>query len=177
MTALVKFFLRIFLFTIFIFVVVNTGVLLLLGVTPNWPRDLIAKLIISFVLASMFFTIQFIRLRKMGINRPSSDQLKVCQSSVISSGLDFFQIEEKIRADKFFGKMKMTLEGTIIEIHSKLSWWSWGEKIKIEKIGSHNSKFEYKVTSAPVLKTTLVDYCRNLENMLGITHILQSKTV
>lgn len=173
--SLLKFFLNLFLFTVFIFVVVQGFGLYLLSVKPNWPRDLFTQLIGAFILALFFFVIQYYRLRKMGIKQPTTEQLSVRQSSIISSELNFPQIEEKINVDKFFCRMKRTLDGTSIEIHSKLSWWSWGEKIKIEQLSTNGNTFEYKINSAPVLITTLMDSGRNLENVLGITHILQSK--
>ena len=53
-----------------------------------------------------------------------------------------------------------------------VSWKSWGELItfKIEKNGE---KVKIKVKSEPVLKTTLIDYGKNFENVEKITSFLE----
>jgi hypothetical protein len=51
---------------------------------------------------------------------------------------------------------------------------SWGEEIKIILKSKTKSEFEYMISSSPKLKTTLVDYGKNLENINRIENAIKN---
>ena len=51
---------------------------------------------------------------------------------------------------------------------------SWGEEIKIILKSNKENNFEYQLSSSPKLKTTIVDYGKNLENINKIESVIKN---
>lgn len=60
-------------------------------------------------------------------------------------------------------------------LRSNFSWKSWGEEIKIILIKQIADENEFQVSSRPKFSLTLVDYGKNLENMMRIENLLFNK--
>jgi hypothetical protein len=62
-----------------------------------------------------------------------------------------------------------------IKAKTPMSVWGWGEVVEIDVSAVDNNKSQITVTSRPSLKTTLVDYGKNTENVEKICWYLKDK--
>lgn len=122
----------------------------------------------------MGVTFQRYALEKLGIYKISEANLKVTQERSVSSTLSKAELIQRLKADPSIAKMDMVENENEIHLRTGFSWASWGEVIKIVEKHSLDDHFEYAVSSRPKLKTTLVDYGRNLENILKIEKVMKS---
>ncbi|MDH7448192.1 hypothetical protein [Aquimarina sp. 2201CG14-23] len=116
------------------------------------------------------------RLKKNGIQEISNDTIGVNQSINLKSGLNKTDLIKKLKNDPIIGKMKMTETENGILLKSGVTWKSWGEEIKIMLKSEKESDFEYIVSSSPKLKTMLIDYGKNLENINRIENVIKNIT-
>ena len=70
-------------------------------------------------------------------------------------------------------RLKARQNKDVIYMNSSMSWFSWGERISLRLTEVFTDAYEYRVTSNAALPLTLVDYGRNLENVLLIERVLQ----
>jgi hypothetical protein len=111
-------------------------------------------------------------LKKNGIKKISSDNLKVSQSKSIKSDLTKSEILQKFKMDPIIGKMKINETEYGILINSGMTWKSWGEEIKIIIDSFENNLYEYRITSNPKFKIAIADYGKNLENVNRIENAI-----
>lgn len=112
------------------------------------------------------------RLGKIGVREITPENLKVSQTKSVRSKLNLEELTEKLKADPHFGKMKMiNLENGIL-LKSGTTWKSWGEEIRIILQSGKNEEYDYEVSSSPSLKTTFLDYGKNLENVNYIERLI-----
>ena len=112
------------------------------------------------------------RLLKMGISDLTDENLAVSHTKHITSNLNLKEIIEKFKTDPIIGKMKLKEIENGILLSTRMTWMSYGEKIKILLTAIHGDDMEYQVSSTPLMKTILVDYGKNLENVKRIEGIL-----
>lgn len=92
----------------------------------------------------------------------------------LHSKITIEKLLEVLQSDKEFGKMKIKAEESQIFIESPMTLKSWGEYIKIKKIGVDENNQHYLISSSPKLKTTILDYGKNTENVDKILKIMES---
>jgi len=114
------------------------------------------------------------RLKKNGIQEITNDNVGVNQSRNLKTGLNKTDLINKLKTDPIIGKMKMTKIENGILLKSGMTWKSWGEEIKIILKSENETDFEYQISSSPKLKTTLVDYGKNLENINRIESAIKN---
>lgn len=114
------------------------------------------------------------RLKKNGIQEITSENLRVNQSKNIEFELNRKELVDKLKSDPIIRRMKMIETEDGILIKSRMTWKSWGENIKINLNSTKDTIFEYQVSSSPNLRTTLIDYGKNLENINRIEKVLKS---
>ena len=112
------------------------------------------------------------RLKKMGVTDFTTENLAVNQSRVIQSNISIKELIDRLKSDEFFGKMKLKENRNVIQLRSKASWRSWGEKIRIIIISEESGLIKYDVFSEPVIGITLVDYGKNLENVERLERLM-----
>ena len=113
-------------------------------------------------------------LKKNGIQEITNETLKASQTKSLNSEMNKTELIQKLKKDPIIGKMKMTEIENGILIKTKMTWKSFGEEIKIISKSDENSDFEYQVSSCPKLKTTLLDYGKNLENITRIINAIKN---
>ncbi len=59
-------------------------------------------------------------------------------------------------------------------LKSGTTWQSWGEQIKNILKSDNNSVYEYQLTSIPKLKTTILDYGKNIESINQFERLLKN---
>lgn len=136
-----------------------------------------------FLFMTFFFgiTMSFIlvafhrnRLKKNGIKEFSDENLSVSQTKSLNSKLNISELIRKLKNDPIIGKMKMAEVENGILLKTNMSWKSWGEEINIMLTSDKDADFEYQISSSPRLKTTLVDYGKNLENINRIESVIRN---
>lgn len=114
------------------------------------------------------------RLSKLGVSDYTDTNLKVIQSTSIVTSLNPEEFSKKLQSDSVVGKMSMNQKENAIELNSNVTWFSWGEVINIHSKELASDKYEYSVVSRPKLKSTILDYGKNLENIMAIESALES---
>jgi hypothetical protein len=114
------------------------------------------------------------RLKKNGIKELTDKNLGVNQTKSLKSELSKIELIEKLKLDPIIGKMKMNETEKGIVLKTGVTWKSWGEEIKIILKSIKDKEFEYEISSNPRLKTTLVDYGKNLQNVNKIENVIKN---
>tara|TARA_R110002049_G_C8839165_1_gene536233 strand:+ start:67 stop:597 length:531 start_codon:yes stop_codon:yes gene_type:complete len=114
------------------------------------------------------------RLKKNGIQELTDKNLGVNQAKSLKSELSKIELIEKLKLDPIIGKMKMNETENGIVLKTDMTWKSWGEEIKIILKSIKGKEFEYEISSNPKLKTTLVDYGKNLQNVNKIEEVIKN---
>lgn len=114
------------------------------------------------------------RLKKSGIQEMTDQNLGVSQKKNVKSELNKSELIEKLQSDPKIRKMRMReIENGII-LKTGMTWKSWGEEIKIILQSKEEGDFIYQITSSPKIKTTMVDYGKNLENVNRIEKLIKN---
>jgi hypothetical protein len=114
------------------------------------------------------------RLKKNGVQELTNQNLGVSQMKNLKSVLNTSELTEKLIADPIIGKMKMQEIENGIVLKTGMTWKSWGEEIRIILQTKEESDFDYQILSSPKLKTTIVDYGKNLENVNHIENVIKN---
>jgi len=174
MNAMNKYYLKAFLWTGIPFALIMTLFDLFEGEGFNVVKFLFHAVFFGGVMSIFLVSMHKSRLRKKGITEFTADNLKVLQLRVVKSKTSIEELASLLRLDSNLGKMKYTRSENEINLSSRVSWYSWGEKIQIKKLSSKNGEFEYEIQSKPIVSTTLVDYGKNLENVNRIEALLSN---
>jgi len=114
------------------------------------------------------------RLKKNGVQELTNQNLGVSQMKNLKSELNTSELIEKLKTDPIIGKMKMQEIENGIVLKTGMTWKSWGEEIRIILQTKGESDFDYQISSSPKLKTTIVDYGKNLENVTRIENVIKN---
>ena len=114
------------------------------------------------------------RLKKNGIQELSDENLGVTQTKEIQTKIRKTELISKLKKDPIIGKMKMIETENGIALKSGVSWKSWGEEIKIVLKSETDPDFEYQISSSPRLKTTIIDFGKNLQNLNRIENVIKN---
>lgn len=109
----------------------------------------------------------------------SEDMLRVHQNRNLSLSLPYeTAFNDCIRALESLEKSNVkTADSSTgkIEVTVGWSWKSWGEKITINISKSEDNQTEIDISSRPTLRTTIVDYSKNFENVENISIFLRQR--
>ncbi len=114
------------------------------------------------------------RHKKNGIQEMTNDNEGVFHTKNVKSKINLEELFKKLKTDPIIGKMKMKEIEDGIQLKTNISWKSWGEEIKIILKNHKETDFEYQISSSPKLKTTLIDYGKNFENVTRIENIIKN---
>ncbi|WP_396198891.1 hypothetical protein [Flavobacterium sp.] len=110
----------------------------------------------------------------MKINKFTNSNLGVVQSKIIISNLNKIELFQKIENHPLIRKLNYKKTENVILIHTGLNWKTWGEVIKIECVSQNDIETVCKITSKPKLITTILDYGKNLDNVIMIENIIKN---
>jgi len=117
------------------------------------------------------------KLKKKGVKKITTENIGVSHTRNIKSRINKIELIEILKNDSIFGKMKMKEIENGIHLKTEMTRESWGENIKIILQSNNNSEFEYLVSSSPKIKTTIIDYGKNLENVNLVENILKIEDI
>ncbi|WP_299438310.1 hypothetical protein [uncultured Aquimarina sp.] len=176
MKPITKLYLKTFLFTGIPYGLIMLGFDLADGEGFRLWKYLFMTFFFGITMSLILVSFHQYRLKKNGIQEISNDNIRVNQSINLKTGLNKTDLIKKLKTDPIIGKMKMKEIENGILLKSGISWKSWGEEIKIMLKSEKESDFEYIISSSPKLKTTLVDYGKNLENVYRIENVIKNVT-
>ena len=111
-------------------------------------------------------------LEDLGVTEFTKENLSVKQKRHISSSISPGELVSKIEGDKYFKRGKINTEEEYIQIIMPMTWKSFGERIEIHTEQINEGMTQYFVSSRNKGITPLVDYGRNMENVLKIENLL-----
>jgi hypothetical protein len=128
-------------------------------------ENLSMSILIGAFMSLILVSFHWYNIKKIGVENSNDDNLGVNQTRTIVTKLNKSELIHKLKLDPTIGKMKITEMENGILFKTGTTMKSWGEEIKIILISNKENNFEYQVSSSPKLKTTIVDYGKNLENV------------
>lgn len=173
MNPILKLYLKTFLLMGLPFGLFTIGVDMAEGNGFNLWKFVSATFFFGGVMSVILVSFHRYRLKKTGIQEITEENLRVSQSKRFTSRLTKTEVIERLKNDPIIGAMKMTEVENGILLNNGMSWKSWGEEIQISFKSTMDSYFEYVVLSRPKLRTTLIDYGRNLENVNRIEALIE----
>ncbi len=140
---------------------------------------LLWKLLFQIFLFGLFMSLYLVgiqkrRLKKMGITEFTDDTLARKQTRIFKTDLNLTQLIEKLKTNEKIAGMEMSEIENGILLKNGMSFYSWGEEIRIILKSENDSEFEYQVSSTPSFKLTMVDYGKNLGNIKLIENVANS---
>ena len=126
---------------------------------------------------ALFFGIALVtvhknKLKKHGVQEFTNNNLGVRQTKAIKTKLGRNELISKLKADPTVADLKMVETENGVSLKTGITMKSFGEDIKIELISESESDFEYQISSSPKIKTTIIDYGKNLENINRIERMI-----
>lgn len=138
---------------------------------------------VSFLFHATFFgglmsaalvSIHKYNLSDQGITDPSEENLKAVQQTEFISKVSKAEFISRLSKDKVTSKMELKTEDEILKLNTGVTWRSWGEKIEIRISSVSEGMFKYQVQSKPKLSTTIIDFGKNIENILLIQKLVNN---
>ena len=174
MKPITKLYLKTFLLTGIPFGLIMLGFDLVDGDGFRLWKYLFMTFFFGITMSLTFVSFYRYRLKKNGIQEITNENVGVNQSKSLKTELNKTDLKGKLKTDPIIGKMKMVEIENGVLLKSGMSWKSWGEEIKIILKTDNVTDFEYQISSSPKLKTTLIDYGKNLENINRIENIIKN---
>jgi hypothetical protein len=109
--------------------------------------------------------------KKFGGEKLTEEDFNVSQSEIILKEKSIREIYELLKSDELTRNWKFKLEEFKITGRTKVSWTSWGERIKISDL---NDKI--KIDSKPILGTILFDNGTNKGNVSLLKVLIENET-
>ena len=135
------------------------------------------SIIFGFVMSLINVVTHIIAVQQNGVEKIREEHLRVVSKRNFKSSLSKEEVIKILKEDSRTVNMKISEMDAGVLLDTKVSMKSFGEKIVIKLLGKKDSEFEYEISSAPKLKTTLVDFGKNLENVNQIENVLRKKTL
>lgn len=174
MRSAVKLYLKAFSLTGILYGLITLGFYLADGNDFKLWKFLYITFIFGITMSLILVSIHIFMLKKNGVQEITNENLNVNQTKSIISDMNKTELIQKLKKDPIIGKMKMIEIENGILIKTNMSWKSFGEEIKIISKSNENFNFEYQVSSCPKLKTTLIDYGKNHENITRIENAIKN---
>jgi hypothetical protein len=173
MNPIIKLYLKIFLFFVFCYGAINL-VYYFFDTSYFDFKNLYQIFIFGCIMSLTLVTVHLVCLKRMKINKFTNSNLGVVQSKIIISNLNKIELFQKIENHPLIRKLNYKKTENVILIHTGLNWKTWGEVIKIECVSQNDIETVCKITSKPKLITTILDYGKNLDNVIMIENIIKN---
>lgn len=156
-------------------------ILLALGPYNNFTSVFNLALLFGF-LSGLLFTliilfIQWSYLREAGLKKTGISAINSIEFEAAGDKEEVFALcLESIRSVKKSEIGLLNKDKGIFTVNVGVNWRTWGELIQfdIKEISTHKCNVE--ITSRPAMGTQLIDFGKNLDNVIKITNDLKSKT-
>ena len=137
-------------------------------------KNITASLFFGILMSLILVSFHWYKLKNVGVENITDDNIGVNQTKIIETELSKNEIIQKLKLDPTIGKMNMSEMENGVLLKTGMTMKSWGEEIKIILKSNKENNFEYQLLSSPKLKTTIVDYGKNLENINKIESVIKN---
>ena len=137
-------------------------------------KDISASLFFGIFMSLVLVSFHLYKLKKDGVENITDENIGVNQTITLETKLNKNELIQKLKLDPEIGKMKMSEMENGVLLKTGITLKSWGEEIKIIIKSNKENNFEYQVSSSPKLKTTIIDYGKNLENVNKIESVIKN---
>ncbi|MBI5739194.1 MAG: hypothetical protein HZA16_00605 [Nitrospirae bacterium] len=147
------------------------------GTDAGLPGGLISGLVFGFL---MFIILGFLHSRavKRIAGEKSGEAMGTCHVRDIKLPLPYDRTFDLcIDSLKLIRRCRVQEEDRSqgrITARSSINWKTWGDTISFDITGINSENTAVKVTSRPTVRTTIVDYGKNLENVKRIISFLKN---
>ncbi len=174
MKSVLTFYIKLFLFLGIPFGLIMLVNDLIFGDSINIQHIFFRVVFFGGFMSLLLGTFHIIRLKMNGVGELSSANLSVRQKKEVQSSADFQRLLNAIKTDPVLKKMDIKSGEKTVILKSGLNLFSWGERILINVASESNALTTYEISSEPDLKTTFVDFGKNLENITRIEKVLNA---
>jgi len=174
MSPILNFFIRIFLLMSILMLMLTLFFDFLIAKPFVFQSLIFQSISFGFIMSIFMVSMQVYGLKKIGIQRIMQEDLETTRKGKFRTKLNREEVINKLMTALGTSNMKMN------DIENEVSWntgitlKSWGEKIMIKLISKTDSEYEYEISSAPLLKTTLIDGGKNIQNVNHIESIFKN---
>ena len=117
-------------------------------------------------------TLWFAAYRALHLN--SKSQISLAQESrVIQTTCSPGEVLKKIMSHPLYQELPINLTGRAIALQTRVSLWSWGERIEIIIEDNPSARFKYRVASRSLLPTPWLDWGVNARNVRRVVQLLE----
>ena len=173
MKSIVKLYIKIFLITGISFGLLEIGFDFLSGDGFALWKFVYLTLAFGTTMSLIMVSHHKFEVQKRVSNELTDENLKVSQKSELFSKVSKTEFITRLQKDKVLNRMKLNEIENGVELIAGFTWKSWGEIVEVRINELSQNEYIYKIASRPKLKTTLVDYGKNLENIQTIQKILK----
>lgn len=170
MSAEFKLHLKIFFWTGFLFTAVIEGVDILRG-EIDFTNLLFNFFWFGLLMSLTLVHLQVSSLRDLGVQEFTKENLSPIQRSDLITKMDLDTIKNHIEANDHFLKASTKIFENTLLIDTAVSWLSMGERISITETFSEPGKISYQIESKPKIPFTMVDYGKNLRNVIELENL------
>lgn len=137
------------------------------GASTGFIYGTFSGLIFGVGMSLVFGTIQILTVKKK--RNPSNTSLSTKQVRNIHIDTPFTYAIDRcvgaIKEIKGFKIINVDKEAGVIAAKSRINWLTWGEEISIHVREKDSNSTNIRISSQPLVKTTLVDYGKNARNI------------
>ena len=168
MNSTLKYYLKLFIYFAIVF-----GLITLAGDyfrNDNMPlvSTLVTSVFFGITMAFFFTNMLKSNLEDHGIYNHEKEHLKLYHKKTIQTSKSLNEISERLLQSNYFRKFKAKISDKNIVLKSGISFYSFGEKILIEKIDKENDIPAYEISVQPIFKLTLSNFGRSYIHLKNI---------
>ena len=160
------------------------SVLIILGLMKpfnNFSLEINLGLLFGFLsgllLTLIILYIEWSYLREAGLNKTGISVINSIEFEATGNKEEVFALcLESIRSVKKSEIGLLNKDKGIITVNVGVSWRTWGDSIQFDIKEISDQKCNVIITSRPAMGTALIDFGKNLENIIKLTNDLKDKT-
>jgi len=116
------------------------------------------------------------RLKKLGIDNLTKKSLKIKQEEIVQSNIKISDLLSRLKNDSKFKNLKIIDSSNKLNFKTRISGYSWGEKVEIKFYENNKGINHIYISSKPFFPLTLIDYGTNLEIVNHIKDLILKTT-
>ena len=174
MTPIMRLYLKVFLYTGLPFALLMMVLDVLSGDTLHIARFISHFVVFGGLMSLVLVSLHRYQLTRKGVDKLNDSPLSVVQKTRIQTTLSRAEIINRLKSAPAIRRIELSEDGNSMTLHTGVSWRSWGEKILLSFHQTGPTTTVVEVESNPKLRTTVVDYGKNRENVKRIEELLGS---
>lgn len=135
-------------------------------VYSNLNNGVISGIIFGLLMTTILSVIQRIKLKKLGQKKGNVKIINTAEIVIEGSKQDILVICENSLSNIIKCKIEeINIREGILKAKAGMTWYTWGDLILFKLDHIHENKYKVLITSRPIVKTTVIDYGKNQDNI------------